>query len=191
MGCGKVSQIGTLTPEQTAEMAMVDLAHMLLVEGSEPMNFRDLMNRIGSIKQLSPDEVEHMMVQIYTEINLDGRFVNIGNSTWGLKKWYPVEQFDDTTPTVTKTKRKVVIDDEFEDLDEYELELEEEFVDEFEEDEVFEDEEEIDDEIPVEDDEEIVEEDFADEEDVELDFESDEESLEELAEEEDVEDEEM
>lgn len=188
MGCGKVSQIQTLTPEQTAEMAMVDLAHMLLVETSEPIVFHELMHRIGTIKNLSQEEIEQMMVQIYTEINLDGRFVSIGNSTWGLKKWYPVEQFDDVTQPAPKGKRKVVIDDDFEDLDGFDLD--DEYVDEFEE-EIFEEEELDEEATDFEEEEELADEDFAEEDEVDLDFEAEEESLEELAEEEDVEDEEM
>ncbi len=186
MGCGKVSQIQTLTPEQTAEIAMVDLAHMLLVETSEPVQFQELMNRIGTIKNLSQEEVEQMMVQIYTEINLDGRFMNVGNSAWGLKKWYPVEQFDDVSQPAPKGKRKAIIDD---DLDEFDLD--DDFVDDFEE-EVFE-EEEVEEAVDFEEEEEeeLVDEDFVEEDEVELDFEAEEESLEELAEEEDVEDEEM
>lgn len=188
MGCGTVSQIQTLTPEQTAEMAMVDLAHMLLVETNEPINFHELMNRIGTIKNYSQEQIEQMFVQIYTEVNLDGRFVNIGSSTWGLKKWYPVEQYDDVTQPATKGKRKVVLDDDFEDLDAFDLE--DDYVDEFEE-EVF-DEEELDEVVPDFDEEEIEDEEaFIEEDEVEIDLEGEEESLEELAEEEDVEDEEM
>lgn len=188
MGSGTVSQIQTLTPEQTAEIAMVDLAYMLLVESSEALSFQDMMNRIAAIKNMNQEEIDQMIVQIYTEINLDGRFVNIGNGNWGLKNWYPVEQFDDTVQTVTKSKRKAVVEDDFEDLEEFELD--DDFVDEFDEDEVFDEDEEAVDEL--DEDEEIAEEDdeFI-EEDVEIEFENEEESLEELAEEEDIEDEEM
>lgn len=185
-----MSQIQALTSEQTEEIAMVDLAHMLLVEAGEPIPFQELMNQMGAIKSMSPEDAEHMMVQIYTEINLDGRFVSVGNSNWGLKKWYPVEQFDEITHSAPKSKRKVAVEDDFEDLDDYELDDDFE-AEAFDEDE---DAEEVDaDFVEEEEDEDEIEDedDFTDEDEVEIDFESDEESLEELAEEEDMEDEEM
>ncbi len=188
MGCGTVSQIQTLTPEQTAEIAMIDLAFMLLVESNEAIAFQDLMNRIATIKNMSQEALDQMIVQIYTEINLDGRFVSIGNANWGLKKWYPVEQFDDTTHTVAKSKRKAVVEEDFEDIED--SELDEDFTEEFEEEPFDEDEEVA---AEADEDEDVAEDDdvFIEEEEVEMEFENEEESLEELAEEEDTEDEEM
>lgn len=36
-----------------------------------------------------------MIAQLYTEINIDGRFICVGKSLWGLKRWYPTEQATD------------------------------------------------------------------------------------------------
>lgn len=189
MGCGKVSLIQALSPEQTAEMAMVDLAHMLLTDSGEPQTFQQILQRLAELKNMSQEQIDQMIVQIYTEINLDGRFVNIGDGLWGLKKWYPVEQYDDVTPTpsTSKSKRKLLSDDDFDDLDVYDLD--EDYVDEYEDEELFEDEEVEDINVEFEDDELVDVDDFID--DVEIDFDSDDESLEELAEEEDSEDEEL
>lgn len=188
MGCGKVSLIQALSPEQTAEMAMVDLAHMLLTDSGEPLTFQQILQRVGELKSMTQEQIDQMMVQVYTEINLDGRFVNIGDGLWGLKKWYPVEQYDDVSPAPTtgKSKRKLLSDDDFDDLDVYDLD--EDYVDEYEE-ELFEDEEEVDD-IDVD----FEEEDLLDVDefiDVDIDFEDEDESLEEMAEDEDSEDDEM
>lgn len=188
MGCGKVSLIQTLSPEQTAEMAMVDLAHILLTDSGEPMTFQQILQRVAELKNMNQEQVDQMMVQIYTEINLDGRFVNIGDGLWGLKKWYPIEQYDDVSPTPStgKSKRKLLSDDEYDDLDVYDLD--EDYVDEYEDEELFEEDEEIDDlDVDFEEEELLDVDEFID---VDLDFEDDDESLEELAEEEDSEDEE-
>jgi DNA-directed RNA polymerase subunit delta len=185
MGCGKVSQMLTLTPEQAEEMAMVDIAHMLLSDRNEPVTFLELMNEIAKIKNLSEEEAQQSLVHLYTEINVDGRFVCIGNNTWGLKKWYPVEQFDEAAPAPVKGKKRV-LDEDYEDLDDYD-DLEDDYIDDYDEDYV--DDEVID--VDYDEDEEVeieIDEEFEDEE-VVLDFEEDE-SLEELAEEEELEEDE-
>lgn len=172
-----MSQLLALTPEQTAEMAMVDLAHAILVDRNEPITFHDLLKQVAEIKNMNEEELQQIMVQFYTEVNLDGRFVNVGNSTWGLKKWYPVEQYDDVTQAPTKGKRKLM-DDDYDDL-EYDVEdvYEDVYEDEYEEEEI----------DPLEVDfeaDEVVDEEFLEDDDPALEFEADEESFEELVEEE-------
>ncbi len=96
-------------------MPMVDLAFELLKSANTPFYYRDLMNEIAKIKGLSDQEVMQVIAQLYTEINIDGRFACVGSNLWGLKRWYPVEKSDDT---VGNAKRPRIINDEDDDLDE-------------------------------------------------------------------------
>jgi DNA-directed RNA polymerase subunit delta len=84
-----------LTPEAAREVPMVDLAFAVLKNDNNPMYYRDLMKEIAKIKGLSDDEVMQVIAQVYTEINIDGRFACVGNNLWGLKRWYPVERTED------------------------------------------------------------------------------------------------
>ncbi|CAG7652923.1 DNA-directed RNA polymerase subunit delta [Paenibacillus allorhizosphaerae] len=102
---------------------MVDLAFELLKTANTPFYYRDLMSEIAKIKGLSDDEVMQVIAQLYTEINIDGRFACVGTNLWGLKRWYPVEKSEDA---VGSGKRPRIINDEDDDLDDEDLFAEEE-----------------------------------------------------------------
>jgi DNA-directed RNA polymerase subunit delta len=173
---------------------MVDLAFELLKAVNTPFYYRDLMSEIAKIKGLSEQDVMQVIAQLYTEINIDGRFACVGTNLWGLKRWYPVEKTDDA---VSNAKRPRIINDEDDDLDDDDIfaeeEVEEEY-DAFAEPDEFEAEEEAEEDTEFFEDEEIEGEDLGDavigddaeeEAEDELDDETDEESAFEDEEEED------
>jgi DNA-directed RNA polymerase subunit delta len=109
--------------EKAKEMPMVDLAFEVLRAANTPFYYRDLMSEISKIKGLTEEEVMQVIAQLYTEINIDGRFACVGTNLWGLKRWYPIEKSDDT---VGSGKRPRIINDEDDDLDDEDLFAEEE-----------------------------------------------------------------
>nr|WP_239565354.1 DNA-directed RNA polymerase subunit delta [Brevibacillus fulvus] len=165
-------------------MALVDIAYEILRETNHPHNFRELMDRISALRHLTEEQKMGMIAQVYTEINIDGRFVCLGENTWGLKRWYPTDTVEETQEG--GKKKKVVLDDDFDDDYEVEEDLVEEFEDEdialFEEDEDF-----VDEDADIDD----IDEDLETDEIVEEDeiFESDDEELEELDAEEELDEE--
>jgi DNA-directed RNA polymerase subunit delta len=104
-----------ISEEQAREMPMVDLAFELLRAANTPFYYRDLMMEISKIKGLSEEQVMQVIAQLYTEINIDGRFACVGTNLWGLKRWYPVEKSDDA---VGNAKRPRIINDDDDDMDE-------------------------------------------------------------------------
>lgn len=112
-----------VSAEQAKEMPMVDLAFELLKAANTPFYYRDLMAEIAKIKGLSEDDVMNVIAQLYTEINIDGRFACVGTNLWGLKRWYPVEKSEDA---VGSGKRPRIINDEDDDMDDEDLFAEEE-----------------------------------------------------------------
>jgi DNA-directed RNA polymerase subunit delta len=84
-----------LDSEKIREMPMVDLAYELLKSANTPFYYRDLMIEIAKMRGLSEGQVTDVIAQLYTEINIDGRFACVGSNVWGLKRWYPVERSDD------------------------------------------------------------------------------------------------
>jgi DNA-directed RNA polymerase subunit delta len=173
-----------ISDEKAKEMPMVDLAFELLKAVNTPFYYRDLMTEIAKIKGLSEQEVMQVIAQLYTEINIDGRFACVGTNLWGLKRWYPVEKTDDA---VSNAKRPRIINDEDDDLDDdvfAEEEVEEEY-DAFAEPDEFEAEEEVEEDTEFFEDEEIegdeigdaaIGDDAEEETDDELDDETDDES---------------
>jgi DNA-directed RNA polymerase subunit delta len=153
-----------LDSEKIREMPMVDLAYELLKSANTPFYYRDLMIEIAKMRGLSDGQVTDVIAQLYTEINIDGRFACVGGNVWGLKRWYPVERSDD--PMNGGAKRPRIINDDDEDDDDLYGEEEEaapedgtyELFDE-EREEVFEEGEEaaeVDEEVSIEEDDEVV-----------------------------------
>jgi DNA-directed RNA polymerase subunit delta len=114
-----------ITRDVAKEIPMVDLAFEILRSAKTEFYYRDLMKEIALHRALSEDDMLHVMAQVYTEINIDGRFACVGTNMWGLKRWYAVEKADDSLNG--NTKRPRIINDE-DDLDDEELYVEEEDV---------------------------------------------------------------
>nr|WP_217484966.1 DNA-directed RNA polymerase subunit delta [Paenibacillus polymyxa] len=91
---------------------MVDLAFMVLKAANTPYYYRDLMNEVAKLRGLSDEEINDVIAQLYTEINIDGRFACVGTNLWGLKRWYPVDKSEDA---LTGAKRPRIINDEDDD----------------------------------------------------------------------------
>ncbi|MCM3130889.1 DNA-directed RNA polymerase subunit delta [Paenibacillus provencensis] len=105
-----------LDPEKIREMPMVDLAFMVLKAANTPYYYRDLMNEVAKLRSLSDEETNDVIAQLYTEINIDGRFAYVGTNLWGLKRWYPIDKAEDT---VTGMKRPRIINDDDDEDEEY------------------------------------------------------------------------
>ncbi|CAM3765219.1 DNA-directed RNA polymerase subunit delta [Alicyclobacillus pomorum] len=113
--------------EEIREMPLVELACEILKVKKEPYYFRDLMAEIQQLRGMSDDEVKDVIARLYTEINIDGRFVCIGQNVWGLKRWYPVDKVADRAPSSKKFVRAsgdAFSDDDEDLLDDYDEELE-------------------------------------------------------------------
>jgi len=105
-----------LDSEKIREMPMVDLAYELLKTANTPFYYRDLMMEIAKMRGLTQDQITDVIAQLYTEINIDGRFACVGGNVWGLKRWYPVERSDDQMNGTSKRPR-IINDDEDDDDD--------------------------------------------------------------------------
>lgn len=103
-----------LDPEKVQEIPMVDLAFMILKAANTPHYYRDLMNEVAKVRGMSEEEINEAIAQLYTEINIDGRFACVGTNLWGLKRWYPIERSEDP---VGNAKRPRIINDEDDDLE--------------------------------------------------------------------------
>jgi DNA-directed RNA polymerase subunit delta len=108
-----------LDSEKIREMPMVDLAYELLKSANTPFYYRELMIEIAKMRGLTDSQVTDVIAQLYTEINIDGRFACVGSNVWGLKRWYPVERSDDPMNGGAKRPRIINDDDDEDDDDLY------------------------------------------------------------------------
>lgn len=102
-----------LSHEEIEKMSMVDVANLILVEEKQPLSFLDTFNKVAALKEWDNDVKKSKVAQFYTDLNMDGRFITNGSNTWGLKRWYKLDEISEelTNPSME------VLDDEFEDED--------------------------------------------------------------------------
>ncbi|MBD2845595.1 DNA-directed RNA polymerase subunit delta [Paenibacillus sp. IB182496] len=163
-----------INPERLKEMPMVDLAFEVLKAANTPFYYRDLIMEIARIRGLSQDAINQIIAQVYTEINIDGRFACVGSNMWGLKRWYPVERSED--PIGNAKRPRIINDDDDDEEESFDGEEEETYVADEEDFDMYDEDneeafEEGDDDSEVEEDVEIDEEDMDEEEEEEADSE--------------------
>ncbi|MCH7320541.1 DNA-directed RNA polymerase subunit delta [Solibacillus sp. MA9] len=115
-----------MTDEQLAEESLIDLAYGILEDKKQAMPLNDLLKEIQKFNGISEEDLKSRLVQFYTDLNVEGRFLLNHENGWGLREWYKVETIEEeTAPTIkTRKKKSKVADDEDEDL----VELDEEDV---------------------------------------------------------------
>lgn len=66
--------------------SMKDVAYSILKDKKEPITFADLFKDVTSKLELTPDEAKQKIAYFYTDITLDGRFVDLKDNTWDLRE---------------------------------------------------------------------------------------------------------
>jgi DNA-directed RNA polymerase subunit delta len=124
--------------EDRKELSLIEIAQYLLAEKKQAMSFQDLLAEIAHYLELSDEEMRSRMLQFYTDLNVDGRFLALGENRWGLREWYPFDQVDEEIVAPVKVKKKKAKqydeDEDLADLEEddldYDLDLDEADLDE-------------------------------------------------------------
>lgn len=147
-----------MTKDQLAEESMINLAYEVLKENGEHLTLRQIIDEVRKLNGMTVRGSTEKLPQFNTDINIDGRFLAVDDTRWGLREWYPVDQLEAESAPVVRTRRKKKKQDE-DDEEEYEEVAEDGFdiIDEDDEEDttlVAEDEEELDDVELLEEDEE-------------------------------------
>jgi len=114
--------------EELQETSLIEIAYELLKEKKQAIPFKEIMDEITELLELSEEEVRARIAQFYTDLNIDGRFMSQGENRWGLRVWYPVDQTEEETVTQVKPKKKKKVADDDLDIEEYD-ELDEDDID--------------------------------------------------------------
>lgn len=69
-----------------SKLSEVDMVYQLLKNHGEAKGFRDLVQEVFALKDIPLDN-HQLMAAIHTQMNLDNRFVFLGQGNWGLKEW--------------------------------------------------------------------------------------------------------
>ncbi|KRG09518.1 DNA-directed RNA polymerase subunit delta [Staphylococcus sp. NAM3COL9] len=96
-------RIQDYTKEMVDEKSFIDMAYTLLNEKNSNMNLYDIIDEFKALGHYEDNEVENRIVQFYTDLNTDGRFLNVGENIWGLRDWYSVDDIEEKiAPTIQK-----------------------------------------------------------------------------------------
>lgn len=81
------------------ELSMVEVAHAILEAKNEVLDFNQLLVEIQEYMELSDEALEARMARFYTDLNIDGSFISLGENRWGLRDWYPIDSIDEEIAT--------------------------------------------------------------------------------------------
>lgn len=108
-----------MTKDQLAEESTINLAYAVLKERGEHLTLRQIMDEVRKLNGITVRASAERLPQFNTDINIDGRFLAVDDTRWGLREWYPVDQLEAESAPVVRTRRKKKKQDEDED-EEYE-----------------------------------------------------------------------
>ncbi|HDR4724990.1 DNA-directed RNA polymerase subunit delta [Bacillus cereus group sp. Sample62] len=115
------------SPEELKECSMIEVVHSVLGDKRQATTFNELVREIAQVLGLSQEQVNAKLAQFYTDLNIDGRFINLGENRWGLRSWYPYEQIDEEILPQPKPKKKRKVEEDG--FDDYIEEDDDEFSD--------------------------------------------------------------
>lgn len=88
-------ELGQLEGQNKEELSFIEVAYALLERQGDVVDFTELLVQIHDYLELSQDEIESKMTRFYTDLNIDGRFISLGENRWGLRAWYPIDAIDE------------------------------------------------------------------------------------------------
>ena len=84
---------------------MIEVARAILeLRGRDhEMYFSDLVNEIQNYLEKSNSEIREALPLFYTELNVDGSFIPLGDNKWGLRSWYAIDEVDEEIIALEET----------------------------------------------------------------------------------------
>ncbi len=101
--------------------SLIDFGYELLKEtGEQPVSFDEIREKIKQNYTFASEEEElEKIAQLYTDLNIDGLFVNLGANRWALRVWYPFDKSDEDLVIEARQRGELdEFEEEFEEADE-------------------------------------------------------------------------
>lgn len=76
------------------EIPMVDIAYEIFKQSKDNYTFKNLVKEIAVVRRCTVEDLKDHLNQLYTELNIDGRFIHLGKNEWGLKSWFSIDQVE-------------------------------------------------------------------------------------------------
>lgn len=81
---------------------MIEVARAILEERGRDneMYFNDLVNEIQNYLGKTNSEIRAALPIFYSDLNVDGSFIPLGENKWGLRSWYAIDEIDEEVITL-------------------------------------------------------------------------------------------
>ncbi len=88
--------------QDKSELSMIEMARAILEARGHhnEMYFNDLVDAIQNYLGRSNSEIRDALPNFYTDLNVDGSFIPLGENKWGLRSWYAVDEIDEEMVTL-------------------------------------------------------------------------------------------
>lgn len=88
--------------QDKTELSMIEVARAILeARGRDhEMYFNDLVNEIQEYLGRSNSDIRDALPNFYTDLNVDGSFISLGENKWGLRSWYAIDEIDEEVITL-------------------------------------------------------------------------------------------
>ena len=74
---------------------MIRVAKAVMEEKGEVLDFNEIVSEVAKFIEIDEAEMNRRMPQFYTDLNVDGEFISLGENKWGLRNWYPVDSINE------------------------------------------------------------------------------------------------
>lgn len=92
--------------EELESRPMIELAHLILTDKKKAQSFYEVYDEVADLKGFTEKQKSENIAQFHTNLTVDGRFMALHTSDWGLKRWYLVEETDEEVAAAPKKKKK-------------------------------------------------------------------------------------
>lgn len=88
--------------QEKSELSMIEVARAILESRgrNNEMYFNDLVDEIQNYLGRSNSDIREALPNFYTDLNVDGSFIPLGENKWGLRSWYAIDEIDEEVITL-------------------------------------------------------------------------------------------
>lgn len=105
-------QLEDYSKEMMDENSFIDMSHNYLQQQGKEKNLYDIIDKFKEVGGYKDAQIENRVLQFYTDLNTDGRFLSTGDGVWGLRDWYSVDDISEKiAPTIHKIELAVEEED--------------------------------------------------------------------------------
>lgn len=95
-------ELNVFAGQEKSELSMIEVARAILEERGRDneMYFNDLVNEIQNYLGKTNSEIRAALPIFYSDLNVDGSFIPLGENKWGLRSWYAIDEIDEEVITL-------------------------------------------------------------------------------------------